>query len=32
MGVYFTTMGARFHLSPEILTLRVWWGPRRTHW
>jgi len=19
-------------LSPEILTLHVWWGPRRNHW
>jgi len=25
-------MGARSHLSPEILTLHVWWGPRRNHW
>jgi len=25
-------MGARSHLSAEILTLRVWWGPRRNHW
>jgi len=32
MGVYFTTMGARSHLSPEILTLHVWWGPRCSHW
>jgi len=23
LGVYFTTMGARSHLSPEILTLHV---------
>jgi len=28
---YFTTMGARSRLSPEILTLHVWWGPRRNH-
>jgi len=25
-------MGARSHLSPEILTLHVWWGPRRNRW
>jgi len=25
-------MGAGSHLSPEILTLRVWCGPRRNHW
>jgi len=25
-------MGARSHLSREILTLHVWWGPRRNHW
>jgi len=32
LGVYFTTMGARSHLSPEILTLHVLWCPRRNHW
>jgi len=32
MGVYFTNVGARSHLCPEILTLHVWWGPWRNHW
>jgi len=26
------TMGARSHMIPKILTLHVWWGPRRNHW
>ena len=25
-------MGARSHLSPESLTLHVWWGRRRNQW
>jgi len=25
-------MGAHSHLSPEILTLHVWWGLGRNHW
>ena len=31
-SVYFTTMGVRYHLSPEILTLHMWWGTWRNHW
>jgi len=32
VGVYFTTIGGRSHLSPDILTLHVSWGPWRNHW
>jgi len=31
-GCIFHHYGGNLPLSPEILTLHVWWGPRHNYW